>query len=131
MGKRKTLRGACVGRECERKGQGGEWEVMVAGLTFMPHVLVLLLSVMEGSPAWEGKGGNCVRGWAERSQNLHQAGSLRGSATCLDLLRRCRQWFEALRRGLPGRALRGSVWCSPGEAPECHLKEGCSREPLL
>lgn len=38
---------------------------MVVELTFMPNVLVLLLLDVEGSPAWEGNGGDCVRGWAE------------------------------------------------------------------
>lgn len=45
-----------------RKGQGGEWAVTVVELTCIPNVLILFLSVMEGSPAWEGESGKPVRG---------------------------------------------------------------------
>lgn len=116
MGKRKTL-GARVGRECVRKkGQGGEWGVVAVELTFMPNVLVLLLSVREGSPVWEGKGGKWVRGWAERSKTcirLVLLGALRPAWTdSEDVGNGLRLSAEAA-----WTSLRGSLWCSPGEAP--------------
>ena len=50
--------GTCVGRECVGKKEdcGGQWGVMVVGLTCIPNILILLLSVLEGSPAWEQEG---------------------------------------------------------------------------
>lgn len=48
---------------------------MVAGLTFVPNVLVFLLQILEGSSAWEQEGGRWVRGWAGQSSHPPGAGS--------------------------------------------------------
>lgn len=97
--------------------------MVVVELTFMPNVLVLLLSVREGSPAWEGKGGKWVRGWAERSKTcirLVLLGALRPAWTdSEDVGNGLRLSEEAA-----WTSLRGSLWCSP----ECPLKQDCCRK---
>lgn len=58
QGREEDAEGRCVGRGCGEEGRP-RWRAgtMVAGLTFVPNVLVFLLQILEGSSAWEQEGG--------------------------------------------------------------------------